>query len=175
MIQRLKASLRRKALKAIKDKQRKSEIKDNHLKRLIIFFDATDTVEYQVVRKYADQLRARGSKVKLLAYLDSNKSTAELDIDHYNSKMLNWYAIPKDEQLNNLLSDQQYDAAIVLLSNIDKHHTFVISAINANLKIGPSYNEDEVLFDINVDHKSQLGLPELIKNIKQSIRTLTND
>jgi len=43
------------------------------------------------------------------------------------------------------------------------------------MKIGPSLSElQQSIFDLNVEHKSILGIPELIKNIKSSIQLLSN-
>lgn len=175
MIQSLKNKLYQNKVNELTQKHGQAKNAENRLKKILLFFDATDNVEYQLVRKYVDQLKASGSSVKLFAFLDDKKSNAEITIDHYTSKMINWYQVPVCESYLNNVANQKYDALITLLSQIDKHHAYIIKTANAKLKLGPYYDEQEVLFDINVDHKAQLGLPELIKNLKTSIRTLTHD
>jgi len=64
---------------------------------------------------------------------------------------------------------------ISLLSELKSHHIFVIKSVKAAMKIGPHMEESQdIVFDLSVDHKPSLGIPELIRNIKSSIQLLSN-
>ena len=74
-----------------------------------------------------------------------------------------------------ILQNKDYDVMISLLSELKLHHIFVIESMKAAMKVGPHmYESQDLVFDLSVDHKPILGIPELIKNIKTNIQLLSN-
>lgn len=175
MINGLKSHLYKKRLEEISKRTASTKVPAlNRFKNVLLFFDATDTAVRKVIQKYATELEHKGAVVKLFAFVDTKEPNADIGIDHYTSKDINWYQVPNNEDLQ-LVQDKRYDASISLLSEIKPHHLFVINSINAAMKIGPCIDDShEAVFDLSVDHKSSLGIPELIKNIKSSIQLLSN-
>lgn len=173
MIQGLKAHLFKKKLAEISVSKDKASVQ-NAFKNVLLFFDGTDGSERKVIQKYATELERSGKVVKLFAFINTKEQDSELGINHYIKKDINWYQVPNTEDLQ-IIQSKSYDVMISLLSQIQPHHKFVISTINAAIKIGPNLDDaNEIIFDMSVDHHSSLGIPELIKNIKSSIQLLSN-
>lgn len=175
MIKSLKAYLYNSKLKERLSKIRQGKKQShNSFKNVIIYLDGTDGVERKVIQKYAQELSKQGSTIKLISFVNTKDQTVDIGIDHYTLRDINWYDVPYSSDLD-IVFGKSYDVMISLLSEIDKHHTYVIKAIDADLKIGPHIENEEILFDISVDHMPQLGIPELIKNIKSSLKLLSQN
>jgi len=175
MIKGLKLHLYKKRLAEIEKRNAVGNVPvQNEFKNVLIFFDATDGIERKVIQKYGAELERSGKVVKFFAFVNTKILDTDIGVDCYITKDINWYQIPSNEDLQ-LIQSKKYDVMITLLSEIENHHLFVIRSINAAMKIGPSLSElQQSIFDLNVEHKSILGIPELIKNIKSSIQLLSN-
>lgn len=146
----------------------------NAFKNILLYMDGTDGAVRKVVHKYAQELSRGGCHVKELAYVQSKEERVEVGMAHYTTRNINWYQVPQSEDLDLALS-RSYDVLIVLLSDIEDHHNYVIQLVQADIKVGPYLGEEgPILFDISVDHKPSLGIPELIKNTKTSLNILSH-
>jgi len=175
MIQGLKAHFYKKKLKEIsKRNSLDNKPSNNAFQNVLLFFDGTDGAERKVIQKYATELERSGKVVKLFAYVNTKETDSELGINHYVNKDINWYQMPSNQDLQ-VIQNKDYDVMISLLSELKSHHIFVIKSVKAAMKIGPHMDESQdIVFDLSVDHKPSLGIPELIRNIKSSIQLLSN-
>lgn len=147
---------------------------NNAFQNVLLFFDGTDSAERKVIQKYAAELERSGKLVKLFAYVNTKEPYSELGINHYINKDINWYQMPSNQDLQ-VIQNKDYDVMISLLSELKLHHIFVIESMKAAMKVGPHmYESQDLVFDLSIDHKPILGIPELIKNIKTNIQLLSN-
>ncbi len=175
MIQGLKTYFYKKKLNEISRRNfLDNKASNNAFQNVLLFFDGTDSAERKVIQKYAAELERSGKLVKLFAYVNTKEPYSELGINHYINKDINWYQMPSNQDLQ-VIQNKDYDVMISLLSELKLHHIFVIESMKAAMKVGPHMNESQdLVFDLSVDHKPILGIPELIKNIKTNIQLLSN-
>ena len=175
MIQGLKTYFYKKKLNEISRRNfLDNKASNNAFQNVLLFFDGTDSAERKVIQKYAAELEGSGKVVKLFAYVNTKEPYSELGINHYVNKDINWYKMPSNQDLQ-IIQNKDYDVMISLLSELKSHHIFVIKSVKTAMKIGPHMEESQdIVFDLSVDHKPSLGIPELIKNIKTNIQVLFN-
>src|SRR5690606_36217015 len=82
----------------------------NQAKEIGILYSAVDTQSNEVVKKFADQLKAKGKKVSVLGYRKYNPKDA-VHNTFFNKKNINWLKQPKDPYIKEFM-DKSFDILI---------------------------------------------------------------
>ena len=111
----------------------------NHCKAIAILFNAGDSEDYELIRKYVLYLRDQKKQVKAIGYFDSNFipyfTYPKLDYDFFCKKDLNFNLSPKTNFHKSFL-EKEFDILIDLnLKNENPLRYFAVLS-NAKCKIG---------------------------------------
>ena len=139
----------------------RNEINLSNAKTIGILFDATELDARDVILEYADALRKKNKRVKLLGYFDNPTDSENYPFDYYNRKQVDWAFRPKGEQVTSFLKQ-----GLDLLMNINSKsliHTEYIAALsNAKLRVGPC-TEHTYCYDLMIELSSHSGLRQFIE------------
>ncbi len=140
--------------------------KQDGVKTIGILFDASMPEHRDIINHFADDLRSKGKKVRLLAFFNDKHPHEGTPYPYFNLKELNWSGAPKVEvaAINDFIK-QPFDMLYALYFG-EKLALDYITALNkANFKTGITsiHHED---MDLGVDMNEKTDLKLLLQQIK---------
>ncbi|HEY0030541.1 MAG TPA: hypothetical protein VGC65_07275 [Bacteroidia bacterium] len=145
------------------------------IKTVGIIFDATNTEDYDIVKRYVVYLREHQKKVKVLGFFSTKEIPAltysKLEYDFFSIKELNWIGKPGSVIVENFIKEE-YDLLIDL--NIHDHFAlkYVAALSQAAFKVG-KYDEDEVaIHDLMIDADNTKTVKYFLRQIDTYITML---
>ncbi len=135
-----------------------------------IVFDATEQLNQDAVTNYANALKNNGKKVKLLAFIDSDKEYNSFIFNYFNKKNINWLGIPKGQEVEKFLFNE-YDILMNLNSGKEIPLQFVTAESKAGLRVGPVTEHSE-LYDLMIDTKDNQNLSNFIGQVDYLLKTI---
>lgn len=145
------------------DRQRKLP---NGAKTIGILFEATSAEHREIINQLAEELRAKGKKVRLLGFFNDKQPHEGTPYAYFNLKELNWYGLPKKETV--AITDfikQPFDILYSLYFG-EKNILDYITALNkAHFKTGVTsvFHND---LDLGVDMNGKTDMKLLLQQIK---------
>lgn len=133
-----------------------------------IVFDATDSGDFDLVKKYITYLREQKKKVKGIGYYDQKNipsmAYSKLEYDFICRKDLTWYNRPTGVYVKNFIADP-YD--ILLDLNLNDHFPLrYISALSkAKFKVGKRSDRNNSIFDLMIETRGNKGLKYFLRNM----------
>jgi len=139
----------------------KGEVNLNTAKTVGILFDATELSTRDLVLEYAEKLRKRNKRIKLLGYFNDPTDSAHYPFDFYNRKQVDWAFRPTGERVQAFIR-QEFD----LLMNINLvsliHTEYIAALSHAKLRVGPC-TEHTYSYDLMIDLSPRSGLKQFIE------------
>jgi len=114
-----------------------------------ILFNATDLDERKKVTKYADQLRKKGKRVHLLAFINNRTETSNFTFDYFNLKQVDWAMRPSGPAVRDFM-DQKFDVLLNLSRKSDIYFEYICTLSKAKLRVGP-VAENTQAYDLMMD------------------------
>ncbi|TAL63113.1 MAG: hypothetical protein EPN85_00910 [Bacteroidetes bacterium] len=133
-----------------------------------IVFNATDSDDFELVKKYITYLREMKKRVKAIGFYDQKNIPAlaysKLEYDFFCRKDLTWYNAPKSIYVKNFMDDQ-YD--ILLDLNMDDVFPlrYISSLSKASFKVGKKSDRNNSIFDLMIETTEGKGLKYFLRNI----------
>ncbi len=162
-------------LKQHKRESRANKFNFNEIKTVGILFDASNTEDYDLVKRYVVYLREHSKKVKVLGFFSTKQipslTYSKLEYDFFSLKELNWYGKPSTHIINNFIAEE-YDLLIDL--NIYDHFALrYISALSkAKFKVGKYKEKDEEIYDMMIDSDNTQKLKYFLRQVDTYITML---
>ncbi len=134
-----------------------------------IIFNATHTVNYEIIKGLVKELHSRDISVTALGFVDSDNL-----IDHYlirkgfdffTHKNLNWYCRPVGNKISEFIH-QEFDILINLSLEKFLPLDFIILESRAKFKVGKMF-ENQSAMDMMIDTSKEI---ENIKTLNKEIR-----
>ncbi len=129
-----------------------------------ILFNASTVSSRNTILKYAEELRKRGKRIKLLGYFDDLTDSENFPFDFYNQKMVDWAYRPKGEAVASFI-DQAFDLLMHIDAQTNTHTEYIAALSKAKLRVGP-YTEHTYCFDLMIDLSPQAGLRQFIEQME---------
>ena len=146
-----------------------------NVKTVGILMDATNTEDYELVKRYVVYLREHRKKVKVIGYFSTKNIPAltysKLEYDFFSTKELNWMGTPNSVIIRNFINEE-YDLLIDL--NIHDHFPLkYISALSkAKFKVG-KFNENDIeIHDMMIDADGTKTVKYFLRQIDTYITML---
>ena len=140
--------------------------KQDAVKTIGILFDATSPEHREVINQFADELRSKGKKVRLLAFFNDKHPHEGTPYPYFNLKELTWNGAPKPEidTVNDFIK-QPFDMLYALYFDEKLALDYITVLNKANFKVGviSLYHND---MDLGVDMNGKLDLKLLLQHIK---------
>jgi hypothetical protein len=139
--------LLRRELKSINQVRKVNKFKFDDAKTVGIIFDATNAEDFELVKRYVNDLRENNKKVRVLGYFKSNGVPAltysKLDFDFFSNKEVSLFGKPTPVFIRNFI-DEEYDLLIDL--NIHDHFAlrYVAALSKAVFKVGKFEEENDI-------------------------------
>lgn len=137
-----------------------------NIKTIGIVFDATIAENRDVINRFADELRSKGKKVRLLAFFNDKHPHEGTPYPYFNLKELNWYGMPKPEvaAVHDFIK-QPFDMLYAAYFGETPALDFITAANKAHFKTGviSLYHQD---MDLGIDMNGKTDLKLLLQQIK---------
>lgn len=130
-----------------------------------IIFEGTQGEDREIILGYAKKLKARGKKVKLLSYFDSDLKSENFTFAHFNKKQLDWAFRPKPKEVEEF-AQHTFD----LLLNLSKRNLlpldYIAATSKARFRVGPSTQRD-FSYDLMIEHGPNKKLDFFIRQVEK--------
>lgn len=137
-------------------------------KTIGILFDATDPVDFDLVKKYILYLKDMKKRVKAIGFYNQKQTPpmaySKLEYDFFTTKDLNWYNFPDNIYVKNFI-DEDYDILLDLNIYDSFPLRYISSVSNAKFKVGKSSGKNSATFDMMVAFDPSKGLKYFLRNI----------
>lgn len=168
LLQRLRLFFYKKRLNRIlnvNEKITRKSIRFDRAKFIGILFDASDMSYRDEVVKYAEALKKKGKKVKLLGFINTKEAQENLTFDFFNKKQLDFSLLPKSEIVNQFIK-QPFDLLINLFFHENLPLEYISAASKARFRVG-KHSTQTHSFDLMIDMKeSKKGLTYFTKQLE---------
>ena len=165
-------------LKSVHRERKPNKFNFNEVKTVGILFDATNTEDFEIVKRYVVYLREYKKKVKAIGFFSTKDTPAltysKLEYDFLSTKELNWMGKPSSAIIKNFI-EEEYDLLIDL--NVHDHFPLrYISALSkAIFKVG-KYNEKDVeIYDMMIDADNTKTVKYFLRQVDTYITMLNKE
>jgi hypothetical protein len=133
-----------------------------------ILFDATESSNFDLVKKYIVYLKDMKKRVKAIGFYNQKQTPpmaySKLEYDFFTMKDLNWYNFPDNIYVRNFIEDE-YDILLDLnLSDLFPLR-YVSSLSKAKFKVGKKSDRNSGIFDMMIDADASKGMKYFLRNI----------
>lgn len=133
-----------------------------------ILFDATESGNFDLVKKYIIYLKDMKKRVKAIGFYNQKETPpmaySKLDYDFFTIKDLNWYNFPDNIYVRNFIEDQ-YDILLDLNIQDSFPLRYVSSLSKAKFKVGKKSERNNSIFDLMIDADASKGMKYFLRNI----------
>lgn len=141
-------------LKAIGHVRKPLQFRFDNVKTVGVVFDATNSEDFEIVKRYVVYLREHLKKVKVIGFFSTKNiptlTYSKLEYDFFSTRELNWMGTPNSVIIRNFINEE-FDLLIDL--NIHDHFPLkYISALSkAAFKVGKFNENDREIHDMMID------------------------
>ena len=179
LVKNIKLSIANNALKkellSLDRKRVPNKFSFDKAKTVGIIFDATNTDDYEIVKRYVIYLREHMKKVKVLGFFSTKEIPAltysKLEYDFFSVKELNWLGKPDSVTIKNFISEE-YDLLIDL--NIHDHFPlkYIAALSMAHFKVGKLDDGGMDIHDLMIDSDNTKTVKYFLRQIDTYITML---
>lgn len=182
IIKNIKQSIANRALKqellSAGRERKPNKFNFGRIKTVGIIFDATNTDDYEIVKRYVVYLREHMKKVKVLGFFSTKEIPAltysKLEYDFFSTKELNWIEKPDSALIRNFINEE-YDLLIDL--NIHDHFAlkYIAALSKSSFKVG-KYDEEGIdIHDLMIDADNTKTVKYFLRQIDTYITMLNSE
>lgn len=136
----------------------------DNAKTIAILFPADDVDQRKAIVRYADQLKKKGKKVRMLAYLSIADPNAKFAFPFFTKKQVDWAGRPKGEEVEVFLREA-YDLLMVIQPASNRIFEYLSLLTDARMKIGPVPEHPEA-YDLMIDTGPQMQPAQFIQQFE---------
>jgi uncharacterized protein DUF6913 len=148
------------------------------VKTVGIIFDATNTEDYEIVKRYVVYLREHLKKVKVLGFFSTKEipslTYSKLEYDFFSVKELNWLGKPDSVVIQNFIAEE-YDLLIDL--NIHDHFAlkYITALSKASFKVGKLDEEGMDIHNLMIDSDNTKTVKYFLRQIDTYITMINSE
>jgi hypothetical protein len=135
---------------------------------IAILFDANQLDEREQVIRYAEQLRKRNKRVRLLGFLDLTDKEATYPFHAFSRKEVDWARRPRGAEVEDFLN-HNYDLFFCLHATSNPVFEYLAVGVKAALKIGP-VAQYPASYDLMIDLGEQASPRQLIEQAEAILK-----
>ncbi len=147
----------------------------NEIKSVGILVDASNSEDFELVKRYVVYLKEHRKKVKVIGYFSAKKipdlTYSKLEYDFFSKKELNWFGKPKSAHIQNFM-DEEFDLLIDL--NIHDHFPlkYISSLSKGQFKVGKYNEKDLETYDMMIDSDNTKTLKYFLRQVDTYVTML---
>lgn len=111
-----------------------------------ILINASNVKETEAILKYAEKLQNQGKKVQILGFFNDTKIRSNLNFNHFNRKLVNFFDVPKGQIIFDFIY-QPFDLLINCFFTENQTLEYIAANSNAHFRIGALANKTHC-FDV---------------------------
>ena len=135
-----------------------------------ILFNGTNLDERKPVLAFAKRLKKEGKRVKLLAFMDNKADNSNFPFNNFNRKDINWYYIPKSEDVRNFM-EEPFDILINLELTPSPWMDYIPALSKARFRVGTADAAPEAC-DLMLDMSKGKGIEEFIRQTERYLEKM---
>jgi len=117
-----------------------------HASSIGILINASNLEETEAILKYAEKLQNQGKKVQILGFFDDKKIRSNLNFNHFNRKLVNFFDVPKGQVIVDFIY-QPFDLLIICFYTENQTLEYIAANSKAHFRIGALTNKTHC-FDV---------------------------
>lgn len=137
---------------------------------IAILFNGTEPKNRWTVEKLVEELRDNGHNVSVLGFIDTYSEAVSYSFKHFYRKNLNWYQIPKHDDIENFLRLPFHILLNLAPADLWPMH-YIAARAQAKFKIGPLWHPLKV-YQLMLSDQNDLNLDDTIAHIKKLLSTI---
>ena len=157
--------------------KRRQVVSFEQARKIGMLYDATLEGDYESVKNYVKTIRADHKEVVALGYVDgkdlSRNQFAQLGLDFFTRKDLNWNMIPHSLEVRNFINEP-FD----IHTNLNDSNCFPLNYISAmskaRFRIGRYSKTNLHHFDFLIEAGNSTSLQQFIKEADKYLRVIKN-
>ena len=161
--------------KAAIQARNKQFCKLNEAKSIGVVFEATHPEEFELAKKFIQELKTYCKNVQAIGYVDlkisPNYAYIKTDIDLFNKKELIQFYKPKSPYIRTFIEDEK-DLLIDLNLKQQIPLRYIMAASRAKCKVGMHLPENEFLLDILIACVPEKGMDFYLKQLIKYLATI---
>lgn len=135
-----------------------------------ILFDGTEPAEREMVLEFAEQLKTKGKKVKLLAFFNNKLKSENFTFDHFNRQQVDFALRPKSHESKDFL-EQPFDLLLNLSRKSILPLDYLAAHSKARFRVGP-FTEKTFCYDLMIELAPQKGLKAFIQQVEFYMKSM---
>ncbi len=143
-----------------------------------IVYDATDSQEYEKVKKFCKYLKERNKRIMALGFVnvkeEDNRLKSQLEYRFFTKKELNWLFKPSGLEVNSF-TEKTFDILIDFSFEENLPLKYISGLSEAKFKVGPAGMNGTTFYDMVIDIGKNRTLENLIGNINHYLDMINGD
>ncbi|MCB0519192.1 MAG: hypothetical protein H6577_15600 [Lewinellaceae bacterium] len=129
-----------------------------------ILFDSTEQADREMILEYAERLKEKGKKVKLLAFFNNKLKSENFAFDHFNRQQLDWALRPQTREAIDFW-EQPFDLLLCLSRKSMLPLDYIAARSKARFRVGP-FTEKTFCYDLMIEQSDKKDLKAFIQQIE---------
>lgn len=143
-----------------------------------IVYDATDSKEFEMVKKFCKYLKERNKRIMSLGFVnlkeEDNRLKTQLEYRFFTKKALNWHFKPTGLEVENF-TEEVFDILIDFSFEQSFPLKYISGLSRAKFKVGMAGNSSTLYCDMVIDIGKKKTLENLIGNINHYLDMINQD
>ncbi len=162
-------------LKSLHREIKSTKFNFNEIKTVGILFDASNSEDFDIVKRYVVFLREHLKKVKVIGYFNAKEipglTYSKLEYDFFSNKELNWFGKPSAAIFKNFM-EEKYDLLIDL--NVHDHFSlkYIAAFSKASFKVGKYDENNTAVYDMMIDADNTENIKYFLRQVDTYITML---
>jgi len=144
-------------------------------KKIGLLYDATELKNFEIVKEYVKEVRAKQKEVLALGYVDKKvlpqNQFAQLGLDFFTRKNLNWQLFPESIEVANFIKEP-FDIVLNLSDNTVFPLRYIAAVSKAKFRVGRFDLSSVPCYDMMIEATPETDLKQFIKQAEEYLRKI---
>ncbi len=151
-----------KELSALKNKHQSINLANAH--SIGVVFQDDDLDKKKSILRFANELKAQGKTVKILAFIPAKETPENLPFDAFSKKDIDWIYRPKRNDVNEF-QNTPFDILFNFDNNANRSLEYICTLARAKFRVG-TLSANTNCFDLMVDCNAKANTNRIIEQMK---------
>lgn len=139
-----------------------------------IIYDSTLTANDTAIHQFAEQLRAKGKTVEILAFINYKKIDTKPGIELFNTKNLSWNLTPNDERVEKF-TGKNFDLLLACFMDSNYPLEYIVRTSRAKWRVGHFSEKKTDFYEMMINTDSKKELPYFLEQATHFLNAIKYD
>ena len=144
-------------------------------KKIGLLYDATEQMDFEIVKEYVKHVRSRQKEVLALGYVDKKElpqnQFAQLGLDFFTRKDLNWQHFPQSLEVSNFIREP-FDIVLNLSDNSIFPLRYIAAVSKARFRVGRFDQSSVPCYDMMIEAAAGTDIKQFIKQAEEYLKKI---